>query len=158
MSIGTEPSILPGCTVLPPMDPPTGRPPAPAGHQGDRSKAKHPKDTPPARRKTAGRFAVLNAFVDFTLAGLNRNEIAVWLVLYRDTKDGTARTGQADIARRAGISPRSVRRGIEGLREKGLVKRTYQGGIGRGASAYRIHPLPPDRLGTELWPIVGGQF
>ena len=101
------------------------------------------------RRTTGDRFAVLNAFVDCTLAGLTRNEIAVWLVLYRDTKpDGTARTGQTDIARRAGISARSVRRGIEGLLRKELAKRVYQGGIGRGASAYRIRPLLPDKHGT----------
>src|SRR5262245_27991772 len=46
-----------------------------------------------AKGKHAGeRFAVLNAFVDFALAELSRAEIAVWLVLYRDTRDGTART------------------------------------------------------------------
>ena len=118
-------------------------------HQGHTDKPKHPKGTRPARRKTGDRFAVLNAFVDFTLRGLTRNETAVWLVLYRDTKpNGTARTGQTDIARRAGISPRSARRGIDGLCKKGLLKRTYQGGIGRGASAYRIRPLPPAGHGT----------
>jgi hypothetical protein len=67
----------------------------------------------PAGGKTRDRFAVLNAFVDFTLAELTRNEIAVWLVLYRDTKpDGTARTSQADLARRAGTSDRSIRRAL----------------------------------------------
>ena len=35
----------------------------------------------PSRRRTGNRFALLNAFVDFTLAGLTRNQIAVWLVL-----------------------------------------------------------------------------
>lgn len=137
-----KPPILEGCAVLPPMHQGNG---SHRRHQGDTSKAKGK----PARRKTGNRFGVLNAFVDCTLAGLTRNEIAVWLVLYRDTKlDGTARTGQSDIARRAGISARSVRRGIEGLRQRGLVKRVYQGGIGRGASAYRIRPLPPDKHGT----------
>jgi len=114
-------------------------------HQGHQSRPKRK----PTRCKTGDRFAVLNAFVDFTLRGLTRNETAVWLVLYRDTKpNGTARTGQSDIARRAGISPRSARRGIDGLCKKGLLKRTYQGGIGRGASAYRIRPFPPTGHGT----------
>jgi DNA-binding MarR family transcriptional regulator len=87
---------------------------------------------------------MLNAFVDFTVAGLTRNEIAAWLVLYRDTKpDGTARTSQADIARRVGTSDRTIRRALDRLKQRGLLKLTYRGGIGRGASAYRVRPLPP---------------
>lgn len=97
------------------------------------------------RRRTAGRFATINAFVDFTLAGLNRPAVAVWLILWRDTKrDGTARTSQADLARRAGVSDRTVRRAIESLQRRGLLRVAYRGGIGRGASAYRVRPLPPD--------------
>jgi hypothetical protein len=103
----------------------------------------------PARRKTADRFAALNAFVDFTLAGLTRNEIAVWLVLYRDTKNGVARTSQADMARRAGVAARTVRRALDGLKRRGLLEVTYRGGIGRGASAYRVRPLPPDGGGQS---------
>jgi len=64
------------------------------------------------KRKTADRFAVLNAFVDTTLAELSRSEIAVWFVLYRDTRNGTVRTSQANIARRAGMSVRSVGKAI----------------------------------------------
>ncbi|MGA2617640.1 MAG: helix-turn-helix domain-containing protein [Thermoguttaceae bacterium] len=117
-----------------------GRPPARHQGHGDKAKGK------PARRKTGDRFAVVNAFVDFTLAGLTRNEIAAWLVLWRDTKpDGTARTSQADLARRAGTSDRSIRRALAKLARRGLLKVTYRGGIGRGASAYRVRPLPPDR-------------
>ncbi len=157
------PPPLPGCTVLPPMESPNGsqcrhpenvskldtQPPAmesPNGsqcrHQGHPGEAKGK----PARRKAGDRFAMLNAFVDFTLAGLTRNEIAAWLVLYRDTKpDGTARTSQADLARRAGTSDRTIRRALDALKRRGLLKVTYRGGIGRGASAYRVRPLPPDR-------------
>ena len=60
--------------------------------------------TTPAKRKAAGqRFALLNAVTDFDLAGFTGAEAKVWLVLFRDTKakTDTARTGQADIARRA---------------------------------------------------------
>jgi CRP-like cAMP-binding protein len=121
---------------------PSGNGSAPTRHQGHQGKAKGK----PARRKTGDRFAVVNAFVDFTLAELTRNEIAAWLVLYRDTKpDGTARTSQADLARRAGTSDRTVRRALDGLKRRGLLKVAYRGGIGRGASVYRVHPLPPDR-------------
>lgn len=76
--------------------------------------------------------------------GHGGNEIAVWLVLYRDTKqDGTARTSQADMARRVGTSDRTVRRALDKLERRGLLKVTYRGGIGRGPSAYRVRPLPP---------------
>jgi predicted DNA-binding transcriptional regulator len=113
--------------------------------QGTGGKAKHPKGTRPARRKTADRFAVLNAFIDFTMGTLTRNEIAVWLLLYRDTKDGTARTSQADLARRAGVSDRTVRNVLRQLARKRLLRVAHRGGIGRGPSRYRIRPLPPDR-------------
>ena len=63
MNTNTKPPILEGCAVLPPMHQGNG---SPRRHQGDTSKAKGK----PARRKTADRFAVLNAFVDFTMAEL----------------------------------------------------------------------------------------
>jgi hypothetical protein len=145
MSIGTGPSILPGCAVLPPMDPPTRRPSTPAGHQGDRGKAKHPKDTPPARRKTGGRFGVLNAFVDLTAGGLTRSEILVWLILFRDTKpNGLARTSQADLARRAQANVATVKRAVKGLRRRGLLDVVFRGSLRRGPSVYRVHPLARD--------------
>jgi DNA-binding MarR family transcriptional regulator len=84
---------------------------------------------------------LLNAFVDFTLAGLTRNEIAVWLVLYRDTKDGTAGTSQADLARRAGVSDRTIRRALKRLEIAGLLKVVYRGGFRRGLTRYRVCPL-----------------
>lgn len=140
-----EPRILRGCEVLPPME--TGRPPAtpPAGAYGpiDSPDEKEPKGK--AARRTAGdRFRVLNAFADFTLAGLSRNEIAVWLLLWRDTRDGTARTSQADLARRAGVSDRTIRNTLGRLASKRLLRVVRRGGIGRGASAYRIHAIPPN--------------
>ena len=80
------------------------------------------------KRKTADRFAVLNAFVDTTLAELSRSERAVWFVLYRDTRNGTVRPSQANIARRAGMSLRSVgklsrrrRRLVRGFAVVGLM-------------------------------------
>src|SRR6266516_7587855 len=53
-----------------------------------------------ARGPAAGRFQTLNTFVDGTLRGLGRSDIGVWLVLYRDCRDGIARTSLADMARR----------------------------------------------------------
>lgn len=104
------------------------------------------EEPPPAakpRRRAAQseRFAVLNAFVDFGLAALTGAEAKVWLILFRDTKGtGTARTGQADIARRAGLSPRGVRKALDKLKAKGLVKLVHRGRLNAGPSVYRVHP------------------
>ena len=42
------------------------------------------------------RFGTINAFVDFAPVSLTRNEVAVWLVLWRDEKNGTVRTTLAE--------------------------------------------------------------
>ena len=127
----TEPRILPGCEVLPPMEPPRTHTTATNG------KPMKPKRT----KQTAERFATINAFVDFTLGSLTRNELAVWLILWRDERKGTSRTSQADLARRAGISDRTARRAIERLRRVGLLTVVHRGGLRRGVSTYRVHPL-----------------
>jgi hypothetical protein len=88
------------------------------------------------------RFAVLNAFSDCTLAGLTGSEAKVWLILFRDTKaaTGTARTGQADLARRAGLSVRGVQVALDKLTAKGLVQLVRRGRLNAGPSTYRVHP------------------
>jgi len=99
-----------------------------------------------ASTASGNRFKVLNTFADCTLAGLSRAEIAVWLLLWRDTKpDGLARSSQADLARRAGTNDRTARRAIGSLLRRGLLTVVYRGGLRRGSSKYRVHPLsrPP---------------
>src|SRR5262249_4609219 len=80
------------------------------------------------------------------LASLNRAEIAVWLVLWRDTKDGTARTSVADLARRAGCNRATVFRALRRLSDRGLVRIVYRGGLGRGPSRYPARPFGHDDL------------
>jgi predicted transcriptional regulator len=112
----------------------------PSGHRGK------PKRKPP-RRKTADRFAVVNAFLDFTAGGLSRAEALTWLVLWRDTKpDGTAKTSVADLARRIGANPSTVKRAVAGLVKGGLLTVVYRGSLRRGPSAYRVRPLPRERV------------
>src|SRR5688500_15654644 len=120
---------------------PVGGEPPPMDRPQPSSNGRHPGR---AKGKTTDRFAVLNNFVDFTLAGLRRAEIAVWLVLYRDTRDGTARTSYDDIARRAGLNRRNVGRAVRQLEGRGLVQVVHRGGLGRGASRYRVRGLPKD--------------
>jgi CRP-like cAMP-binding protein len=94
------------------------------------------------RRVRSSRFATLNAFVDATLAELTGAETKVWLTLFRDTKaEGTARTGQADIARRAGLTVRGVRKAIQKLKAKGLLEIAYRGRLNQGPSCYRIRAV-----------------
>jgi hypothetical protein len=128
-----DPRIIPVGGELPPMEPcpERSRKPTPG-------KASEPK----GERSTRGRFQCINAFLDVTMAGLPPAERAVWLLLWRDTKpDGLARTSQSDLARRAGCNPRTVRRAIVALQLAGLLSVVRQGGLNRGLSVYRVHPL-----------------
>ena len=103
-----------------------------------------PKDKP-KKRATGDRFATINSFVDCSLAELSRSEALTWFVLWRDTKDGTARTSAADIARRIGCSRRAVTDALAGLRKRGLLTLIYRGGMNQGVSVHRVQPLakPP---------------
>lgn len=97
----------------------------------------------PKRRATRSeRFAALNAFTDCALADLTGAEAKVWLILFRDVKaaTGTARTGQEDIARRAGVKPRTARRALASLERKGMVRVVRRGRLNAGPSVYRVHP------------------
>lgn len=121
--------VLPPDAILRPDDEPT-----PAA----------PPTKAPRRRGSSERFAQLNAFVDFGIADaqLTPAEAIVWLVLFRDTKaSGTARTSQADIARRAGLDVRTVRRALASLEAKGLVQVVRRGRLSAGPSVYRAHPI-----------------
>jgi hypothetical protein len=96
-----------------------------------------------AKGKSKGRFAALNAFVDYSLAGLDHPSRSVWLVLFRDTRpDGLARTAQGDIARRIGMSARTVKRAVSKLETVGLLTVKYRGGLGGRLSVCRVHPIP----------------
>ena len=75
------------------------------------------------------------------MAELSKAELATWLCLYRDTRNGTACTSQADIARRSGLSVRSVKYAVKRLLDVGLLERVFRGGLNRGPSRYRVQSL-----------------
>lgn len=91
------------------------------------------------KRKAAGRFAVLNEFVDTSMADLTRSELAVWLVLYRNVRNGTVRLSAGSIGKVAGMSRRSAINAVQCLVRKGHLTIVYKGGLNRGASTYRIN-------------------
>ena len=96
-----------------------------------------------SRKNSAGRFEMLNCFVDESIRKIGTSAVKVWFILYRDTKpNGQARTGQGDIAQRAGVSVRTVRRAIQQLVSCGLVSIIRQGRIGIGPTVYRCHGIP----------------
>jgi hypothetical protein len=117
--------VLTGAAMLPPME--TTQPAPKQTRTKDRT-----------NKLSRDRFGVLNAFVDCSLAGLSRIEIATWLCLYRDTRNGTACTSQGDIARRVGGSVRGVQKAITKLRKRGLLIVVFVGGMNRGPSRYRV--------------------
>jgi len=144
LRVGEDPPPL---RPLPSANGDNGRP---ARHQGHQDKAKGK----PARRKTGDRFAVLNAFVDAGMVGLSRVEAMTWLVLYRDTRDGTACTSMESIASRAGCCKRAAIDAVQRLRRRGLLLQVFKGGINRGPSRYRVLPIPkpPKELGNRASP------
>lgn len=96
------------------------------------------------RQDTSGRFGVLNSFVDETMAKLSCSEIKVWLVLFRDARDGVASTAQSEIARRSDLHRVTVSRTAKRLVTRGLLKLIRRGGLGRGLSEYRVYGKAPE--------------
>jgi hypothetical protein len=132
---------LAGCAVLPPME--DGRkeqepsPPPPRFQSRVAPPAKSPA-VRADRRRTRNRFETLNAFVDLTAGKLNRSELLVWLTLYRDARDGIARTAQSDLARRTQLGTRTVRWAVKRLEGRGLLVVVRRGGLRSGPSTYRV--------------------
>lgn len=75
------------------------------------------------------------------MTDLSRAEALTWLVLWRDTKDGTVRTSMTDVARRIGTTRRAVVDAVGKLEKRGLLIVAYRGGMKRGTNVYRVRPL-----------------
>lgn len=106
------------------------------------------------RRVTLQRFQVLNDFVDHGLADLSRSEIAVYLILYRDTKPtGLARTSRTELARRGGMTERQASRALTKLINRGAVHVIRRGFKGKVAlySLYSPDVLAEINPGLKSW-------
>jgi len=134
--MSNESSVLAGCEVLPPMERQAER-----ADDSRRLRSRRSAN----RKQTEERFHLLNTFVDFTMGSLRRTDIAVWLVLYRDSRGGIARTAQTDIAARSGVCRVTVSRAIKRLAGRGLVFVVHRGGLHRGVSSYRVNALDVER-------------
>ena len=92
-------------------------------------------------KRDGNRWKDLNQFIDISLRELNRRQIAVWLILFRDARNGVATTSQTDIARRSGLQRPTVSTTIGELEALGLIQTMHQGGLNRGMSKYRIQSI-----------------
>ena len=124
-------SALSGCAVLPRQK---------GKNQQPMSGAENSSRRKPNR--TANRFQVLNEFVDSSMVGLSKVELGVWFILYRDTKpNGSASTSMSDMARRIGVSRRSVVTAVSQLERRGLITVAFRGGFRKGMNIYRVNSL-----------------
>ena len=93
----------------------------------------------PKPNKHNDRFGCLNQFVDTRMATLTRAELAVWFVLYRDTRNGKVQISQNNIARRAGCKVLAVKRSIKSLINRHLIELISKGNnITNMPSVYRV--------------------
>ncbi len=135
MTGADEPRILPGCSVLPPMEPPSNG----SQHASNGTKPKGKLN----RRHTADRFAVLNAFADCGARLVDTTAQACWWIIYRETKpDGLARVSQSRVAECVGVSRLTATRALGRLERAGLLTIVRRGGLREGTSTYRVHGMP----------------
>ena len=127
---------LNGASVMPAMVTPQTPPPATSAKpvsEGRRNGSRR------STSKVSGqRFKMLNDFVDITMQQLTPRQTAVWLRLFRDSRNGTATSEQGYIALRCGLRRPTVSTTIRELEVLGLVVIIYRGGINRGFSRYRV--------------------
>lgn len=91
--------------------------------------------------ETANRFSALNAFIDYMMVDLTRAELATWLVLYRDTRNGVVQASIDAIAKRTGTSRQHTQKAITSLQRRGFIEQIKKGAINSGASIYRVKTL-----------------
>lgn len=90
----------------------------------------------------ASRWRTLNTFVDLIARHLSLVEIVVWMVLFRDCRDGTVKASQRNLASRSGASERSVVRAMRRLRDVRLVEVVKASKSKGEASLYRLEERP----------------
>ena len=91
-----------------------------------------------APKKDANRWQELNQFIDITMRDLLPRQVAVWLTLFRDCRNGVASVSQVYIGERCGLRRPTVSTAIAELEALGLVTTIHTGGVGRGVSKYRV--------------------
>ncbi len=133
----SQPQRLEGAAVLPPLDS------APRLARRTVASTEAARTSPEAKRKAAGRFGMLNCFVDSSARMVSTTAQACWLVLFRETKqDGLATVSHQQIAECIGMDRKTATRALQRLEATGLLTVVRRGGLRRGPGTYRIHATP----------------
>ena len=129
-----------------------------------KGKPKEWKDLHP----TVKSIEAMNSFVDQGMRLLTPSEIALWFVLLRATKweqtlwEATA--SHTYLQEKSGLSEKTVKRSMKGLKDKGFILVLKRGNKGEGCSVYRIFGKPmtvnpangkSDDQGSDLPPQGG---
>jgi DNA-binding transcriptional ArsR family regulator len=83
-----------------------------------------------------------NRFLDKHARTLTSAAVVVWVMLWRDERDGVARTAITDLARRAGVSEATIKRALRALRAGGHLRELRRGYPTRGPTVYRVVACP----------------
>lgn len=94
------------------------------------------------KRKAGERFATLNAFTDATMRTLTPAQIAVWVILFRNERNGTTSRSVRQIATDGGLSLSGAHQSLASLIEAGLVEILQRARHRDEATTYRIHATP----------------
>jgi DNA-binding IclR family transcriptional regulator len=86
------------------------------------------------------KLLALNRFLDGTARALHPSAALVWVQLLRDERGGAACAAVTDLARRCGLSPRTVKRRLAELKVRGLLSVVQPGTREAGATVYRLCP------------------
>lgn len=138
--------VLPPGKTLPPLGPDAATSTS-AGSAGDGAPPLAARSSAAGESvrngRAAARFDEINTFLDVTARTLPRAAVLCWLVLWRDSRNGVARTAITDIARRSGCDRRTALRSIKALVNRGLVRVIRRGGLRVGLSIYKVTPVSP---------------
>lgn len=124
---------LPGTKVLPPLE--IGQ----ECHSPNMKQAQMPKSDGRLRHKARGRWLALNTFLDRTARHVRSTDAMVWIVLFRDARNGVARVSQQYVADRLGVCRKTVGRAAKRLVQLHLLEIIRSGGFRRGTHTYRLH-------------------
>lgn len=95
-----------------------------------------------AKARKGDRWATLNSFVDMIAPRLTLAERAVWLVMFRYSRDGVCDTSERAIAMQAAIDKASAGRALRQLVALRLVWPVFKSNCKGASSRYGIHPRP----------------
>lgn len=90
-----------------------------------------------SRGRVAGRFRLINRFLDKHARNCSTTAALAWVVIWRDSRDGIAVTSYMRLADRLGVSRATAARAIRQLRELGYLEVARSGSEALGPTWHR---------------------